>query len=92
MTGSTLGLVVGLVGALWAGLGVTLALGRAFQTLWAVPRLDQRGAIRSRAYGVAALAVLAAVLIASTLLGGLAIGGASGRRQSASARSPSRSW
>ena len=78
LTGSTLALAIGLAGALWAGLGVMLALGRAFQTLWAVPRLDQRGPIRSRAYGVAALAVLAAVLIGSTLLSGLAIGGGIG--------------
>jgi membrane protein len=78
LTGSALGLAVGLAGALWAGLGVTLALGRAFQELWDVPRLDQRGPIRSRAYGVAALVVLAAVLVGSTLLSGLAIGGGIG--------------
>jgi membrane protein len=78
LTGSALGLAVGLAGALWAGLGVTLALGRAFQELWDVPRLDQRGPIRSRAYGVAALVVLAAVLVGSTVLSGLAIGGGIG--------------
>ena len=78
LTGSALGLAVGLAGALWAGLGVMLALGRAFQELWDVPRLDQRGPIRSRAYGVAALVVLAALLIGSTLLNGLAIGGGIG--------------
>lgn len=78
LTGSTVGLAVGLAGALWAGLGVTLALGRAFQELWDVPRLDQRGPIRSRAYGVAALVVLAAVLVGSTVLSGLAIGGGIG--------------
>src|SRR5215208_7254051 len=33
LTGSALGLAIGLAGALWAGLGVTLALGRAFQEL-----------------------------------------------------------
>lgn len=78
LTGSALGLAIGLAGALWAGLGVTLALGRAFQEVWNVPRLDQRGPIRSRAYGVAALGALAAVLVGSTLLSGLAIGGGIG--------------
>jgi membrane protein len=78
LTGSALGLAVGLAGALWAGLGVTLALGRAFQELWAVPRLNQRGAIRARAYGIAVLVMLGAALVASTILSGLAIGGGIG--------------
>ena len=38
LTGSTSALVIGLAGALWAGLGVTLALGRAFDEIWDVPR------------------------------------------------------
>jgi len=78
LTGSALGLAIGLAGALWAGLGVTLALGRAFQELWDVPRLAQRGPLRSRAYGVAALVVLAISLVGSTMLSGLAIGGGIG--------------
>jgi YihY family inner membrane protein len=78
LTGSAAALAVGLAGALWAGLGVTLALGRAFQEIWDVPRIDQRGPIRSRAYGVAALVVLAAALVGSTVLSGLAIGGGIG--------------
>jgi membrane protein len=78
LTGSALGLAVGIAGALWAGLGVTLALGRAFQELWDVPRLDQRGPIRARAYGVAVLVVLGAVLVGSTILTGLSIGGGVG--------------
>ena len=54
--GSGIALAVGLVGALWAGLGVTLALGRAFAEIWDVPRVEQpertqgRGA-RARAPG-----------------------------------------
>ena len=78
LTGSTLGLAVGLAGALWAGLGVTLALGRAFQEVWDLPRLHQRGPIRARVYGVAVLVVLGVLLIGSTLLSGLAIGGGIG--------------
>ena len=80
LTGSALGLAVGIAGALWAGLGVMLALGRAFQEIWDVPRLDQRRPVRSRIYAVAALVVLAVLLVASTLLTGLSIGGGIGAR------------
>ena len=75
LTGSTSALVIGLAGALWAGLGVTLALGRAFDEIWDVPRLKQRGALRARVRGLAVLAVLAVSLIAATVAAGLAIGG-----------------
>src|SRR3954462_10247610 len=34
LTGSGVALAIGLAGALWAGLGVTLALGRAFAEIW----------------------------------------------------------
>jgi membrane protein len=60
-------------GRLWAGLGVTLALTRAFQEIWCVPRLERRGSVRARARGVALLAALGAALIGSTVISGLAI-------------------
>ena len=75
LTGSTSALVIGLAGALWAGLGVTLALGRAFDEIWDVPRIKQRGAVRARVRGLVVLAVLAVSLIAATLAAGLAVGG-----------------
>jgi membrane protein len=75
LTGSGTALAVGLAGALWAGLGVTLALGRAFDEIWDVPRLEQRGGLRARARGAIVLAVLACALVAATVAGGLAIGG-----------------
>jgi YihY family inner membrane protein len=75
LTGSTPALVIGLVGALWAGLGVTVALGRAFETIWDVPRVEQRGVVRARLRGLALLGILGAGLIASTAITGLAIGG-----------------
>jgi len=75
LTGSAVGLAVGLAGALWAGLGITVALGRAFDAVWDVPRLEQPGALRARGRGVAMLALLALALIAATVAGGLAAGG-----------------
>ena len=78
LTGSGVALAVGIAGALWAGLGVTLALGRAFDAVWDVPRLEQRGAIKARALGLLALVVLGAALVGATAATGAAIGGAIG--------------
>ena len=53
LTGSGPALVIGLLGALWAGLGVTLALGRAFDEVWDIPRVDQPNALKARLRGTA---------------------------------------
>jgi membrane protein len=78
LTGSGVALAVGLVGALWAGLGVTLALGRAFADIWDVPRLDQPSGVMARTRGLAVLLILAATLVAATAVTGLAAGGGIG--------------
>jgi membrane protein len=75
LTGSASALALGLAGALWAGLGVTLAFGRAFEDIWDVPRLRQRGAVRARVRGLLILGVLGVSLIAATVVAGLALGG-----------------
>jgi YihY family inner membrane protein len=75
LTGSGVALAVGLLGALWAGLGVTVALGRAFDEIWDTPRLEQPGALKARARGLAMLAIVAVALVASTAAAGLAVGG-----------------
>jgi membrane protein len=77
LTGSSVALVVGLAGALWAGLGVTLALGHAFAEIWDVPGLERRSGLRARARGLLVLGVLAAVLLAATVLAGIVGGGRS---------------
>jgi YihY family inner membrane protein len=78
LTGSGIALAIGLVGALWAGLGVTVALERAFAQIWDVPRLEQPSGLKARGRGLLVLLVLAATLIASTVVTGLAIGGGIG--------------
>jgi membrane protein len=75
LAGSEIALAVGLAGALWAGLGVTVALGRAFDDIWDVPRLEQRGALQARMRGFLVLLVLGLALVAVTVIAGLAIGG-----------------
>jgi membrane protein len=78
LTGSGLALAIGLGGALWAGLGVTRALGRAFEQVWDVSRLEARSGLRARAWGIVVLLVLGVMLVASTVATGLAIGGGIG--------------
>jgi membrane protein len=78
LTGSGPALAIGLVGALWGGLGVTLALTRAFCEIGDVPRMDQPRGLKARVRGLAVLALIAIALIASTVLAGLAIGGGIG--------------
>jgi membrane protein len=78
LTGSSTALAVGLATALWAGLGVMGALTRAFESIWDVPRLEQRGALAARARGVVVLLALAIGLIASTVATGSAVTGAIG--------------
>jgi YihY family inner membrane protein len=75
LQGSGIALVVGLIGALWAGLGVTLALGRAFAEIWDVPRMDQPSGLKARARGLAMLAILAVTLVVATAATGVAVGG-----------------
>jgi membrane protein len=75
LTGSGIALAIGLAGALWAGLGVTVALGRAFAEIWDVPRLEQPGGLRARARGLAVMVILGVTLIAATAAAGLVGGG-----------------
>jgi membrane protein len=75
LTGSGIALAIGLAGALWAGLGVMLALGRAFAEIWDVPRLEQPGGLKARGRGLAVMVILGVTLIAATAAAGLVGGG-----------------
>jgi membrane protein len=74
LAGSGIGLAVGLVGALWAGLAVTLALGRAFARVWDVPRFERPSGVKARLRGLAVLATLGATLVVATAVAGIAVG------------------
>jgi membrane protein len=54
---------------------VTIALTRAFDVIWDVPRMEQRRGVRARLAGLVVLTVCGAALIATTVLGGLAVAG-----------------
>jgi membrane protein len=68
LSGGTLGVVVGVVGALYGGLGVGQAVQNGLDTLWAVPRNDRPDPIRSRIRSLLLLLLLGTGLIASTVL------------------------
>lgn len=76
LEGNGIALAVGIVGSLWAGLGVVLATERALDRVWAVSRHDRTGFLTSRLRALALLFVLGALTIASTVASGLVGGGA----------------
>jgi YihY family inner membrane protein len=76
LTGSSVALVVGLAGAVWSGLGVTLAMGNALDHVWAVPQPDRHGFVKARLRGLLFLASLGTITVAATAIVGLATAGA----------------
>lgn len=75
LRGDTLALVIGVVGALWAGLGVTLAAQRAMDQVWGIPHRKRRNFITARGRGLLVLVALGGLNIAITAGVGLIVGG-----------------
>ncbi len=75
LTGNGVALAVGLVGAVWTGLGITLAVGSALDQLWAVPSVQRSGFVKSRIRGVLVLASVGVMNIAATAAVGFATAG-----------------
>jgi uncharacterized BrkB/YihY/UPF0761 family membrane protein len=73
--GSGLALAVGIAVAVWAGLGITLALGQALDRVWSVPPVEQPGWAARRVRGLAMLLLGGIGLVASSIAGGLAASG-----------------
>jgi uncharacterized BrkB/YihY/UPF0761 family membrane protein len=78
LTGHSLALVIGIAGALWAGLGVTQAIQNAFDTVWAVPFKERPDFLRKRLRGFAFVASLGTLFLISSLVSGLVTGGLGG--------------
>lgn len=79
LRGNGFALVVGLVGTLLAGLGVTVAAQNALNHVYAVPRRRRADPFMSRLRGLATLIVLGLLQIVSTVVSGLAAGGLGGQ-------------
>jgi membrane protein len=78
LSGSAFALVVGLLGALWGGLGVTQATQAAFDQVWAIPFKDRPDFIHSRLRGLRLLVVLGTLFLVASIASGLVTGGLGG--------------
>jgi YihY family inner membrane protein len=70
LKGSFIALAIGIVGALFAGLGVTGATQSAFNNVWQIPRRRQLGFIAWRLRGLGLLGLLGVLSIISTVAAG----------------------
>jgi membrane protein len=76
--GSTIALVLGLLAAIWAGLGITLAGQRAMDTVWAIPHRMRRNFLTARVRGLLILLVLGLLNVAVTAAVGVLVSGLGG--------------
>jgi YihY family inner membrane protein len=77
LSGSGLALAIGVVAALWAGMGVFMAAQNAMDHVWDVPFVERPNFLTSRLRALAMLALLGGGLLATTVLAGLGSFGAS---------------
>jgi uncharacterized BrkB/YihY/UPF0761 family membrane protein len=71
LSGGAVAVVIGVLGALYGGLGVGLAVQNAMDSVWAVPRNVRPDPISSRRRSLRLLLVLGSAAIATTLLSGV---------------------
>ena len=67
-TGDAVAIVVGLLVALWAGLGVMQSLQVAFNTIWGIPREEQPTFVRARLRSLLIVGAFGVVLLISAIL------------------------
>jgi YihY family inner membrane protein len=72
ITGNAVALTIGIVTALWAGLGVVQATQNGMNQVWDIPRKDRPNFFISRLRSLLMLFVLGTTLLASTFFSGLA--------------------
>ena len=68
-----IGLIIGLAGLIWGGLGAMQAAENAMNDVWHVPKDERPNFIYSRVRAVLMLAVIGAGIISTTVLAGLGI-------------------
>jgi YihY family inner membrane protein len=75
LKGSGLALTIGLLGSLFAGLGITGATQNAFNQVWHVPHKDRPNFLKARLRGLVLLVVLGILAIVSTVAAGFVTAG-----------------
>lgn len=66
--GGTLGLVIGILGSLYGGLGVAQAVQNLMNTAWAVPKNERPNPFKARALSLGLLGIIALAVVATTAL------------------------
>ena len=74
--GGTVGLIVGILGSLYGGLGVAQAFQYAMNTVWGVPRNNRPNPFKARGRSLLLLAIAAVAVMSTTVLSILGGGGA----------------
>src|SRR5580658_5333775 len=75
LTGSPVGLAIGVVGSLLAGLGITGAAQNAFNEVWSVPHKHRPNFLSWRLRGLGLLVALGTLTIVSTVVAGYVTAG-----------------
>ncbi len=78
ISGSVVALILGILTALYAGLGITNAARNAMDTVWAVPRKDRASWIQSKLHGVVLLVSLGLLFVVSSFASGAVTSGFGG--------------
>ncbi|MDJ0392498.1 YhjD/YihY/BrkB family envelope integrity protein [Rhodococcus sp. G-MC3] len=78
LSGGVTAIVIGVVGSLYGGLGISLAVQYAMNTAWSVPRNEQPDPLRARLRGLLLLSTTGSAIIGLTVLNGIASSGVFG--------------
>ena len=78
LTGSTIALVIGVLGAVWAGLGAMQAAQDAINEVWDVPRTDGPNFVQKRLRSIGMLLLIVVGLAISSVVAQLAVNVVSG--------------
>ena len=78
ISGSLVALIIGVLTALYAGLGITNAARNAMDTVWAVPHKDRANWIQNKLHGIMLLVVLGLLFVVSSFASGAVSSGFGG--------------